>query len=98
MTGIAGMAVIIENQSMSYALPAAKCDLQISTVEQGFINSVGFLGVIVASHFWGFMTDIWGRRKTLKLTLILMFVISLLSSLSWNSWSLIVTRFFVGFW
>lgn len=94
----AGMAVVFENQCMSYVLPAARCDLGISLAEQGFINSVSFIGVIVASHMWGFMTDTWGRRRTLRLTLALTFVASALSSMSWSSSMLMISRFFVGFW
>lgn len=90
------MAVITEGYGMSFVLPAAKCEFQMSTAEQGFINSVGFLGVILASHFWGFMADTWGRRKVLRIALFLTFVMSLVSSLSLNSWMLVITRFSSG--
>lgn len=81
---------------MNFVLPSAKCDLDISVGEQGFINSVGFLGVLVTSHFWGFLTDNWGRHRTLRLALLSTFFTSSISSLSVASWMLIVTRFFVG--
>lgn len=68
----------------------------MSTAEQGFINSAGFLGVIFASHFWGFMADTWGRRKVLRVVLFFAFVMSLVSSLSLNSWMLLITRFASG--
>lgn len=91
--GISLMAVITEGAAMSYVLPAAKCELKMSTAVQGFTNSVGYLGVIFASHFWGFMADTWGRRKVLRTALLISFVLSLISSLSLNSWMLIITRF-----
>lgn len=96
VAGASSICVVIENQSMSYVMPAAKCDLDISVGEQGFINSVGFVGVLVASHFWGFLTDTWGRRQTLRLTLLCTFLSSSISSLSLTSFMLIVTRLFVG--
>lgn len=78
---------------MVYVLPAVKCEFQMSTAEQGFLNSVAFIGVIFTSHFWGFLADTWGRRKVLSLALFASFVISLVSSFSMNSWMLIITRF-----
>lgn len=83
---------------MAFVLPAAKCDFKMSTAEQGFTNSVGFIGVIFASHFWGFMADTWGRRKVIRSTLFIAFVLSLISSLSLNTWMLIITRFASGLW
>lgn len=81
---------------MSYVLPAAKCDLNMSTGEQGFTNAVGYIGVILASHFWGFMADTWGRRKVLRTALLLSFVTALSSSFSLNSWMLMILRFVNG--
>lgn len=90
------MAVGSEGFCMAYILPIAKCEFQMSTGEQGFISSVGYIGVILASHFWGFMADTWGRRNVLRVVLFLTFVVSLLSSFSLNSWMLIITRFGCG--
>lgn len=81
---------------MAYVLPAAKCELQMSTAVQGFTNSVGYLGVMFASNFWGFMADTWGRRKVIRTTLLIAFVLSLISSISLNSWMLVIARFASG--
>lgn len=96
VSGLAAICVIMENGSMSLVLPMAKCDLNISPSEQGFINSVIFIGVLISSHFWGFITDTWGRAKTLRCTLLLTFCASALSSMSTQNWMLIVTRLLVG--
>lgn len=92
------MTIIVEGQCMSIVLPAAKCDLGISTSQQGFINSVAFIGSILSALFWGFIVDTWGRRKTLRLALGLSFMFSVISSFAVNSWMLILCRFFVGIW
>lgn len=47
--------VIMEGLNMAIVLPAAKCDIEITTTEQGLINAIGFIGVVLTSHFWGFM-------------------------------------------
>lgn len=98
MTGFASMSVLIEAQQMGIVLPAARCDLDITIGEQGFINSVAYIGIILSSHFWGFMTDSYGRMKTLRITLLLSFVCSVLSSLSLTSWMLLLSRLIVGIW
>lgn len=94
--GASAMIVLIEGINMSFVLPAAKCDLSITIAEQGFINSIGYLGIVCSSHFWGFLSDTWGRRKVLQLTFLLTFLFSALSSFSTTSWMLMITRFIVG--
>lgn len=81
---------------MAFVLPLAKCELNISNAEQGAINAVAFVGVVLTSHFWGFMADTWGRRKVLLLSLGSGFVFSAISSFSISSTMLLITRFFVG--
>lgn len=92
------MTILVEAQCMSIVLPAAKCDLGITIYEQGLLNSVSFLGLILAAHFWGFMVDVWGRLKTLKLSLAMCFFCSALSSFAISSWMLLVSRLIVGIW
>lgn len=90
------MSVIMQGHCMAYVLPAAKCELKMSTAEQGFIKSVAILGIIFASYFWGFLADTWGRQKVLRTALFLVFVMSLVSSLSFNRYMLMITRFAIG--
>lgn len=90
------MGVVVEGIVLGFALPAAKCDLKFTIVEQGILNSVGFIGIVLSSHFWGFLADTWGRLKVLRLSLIISCCWSLISSFSVSVAMLIVTRFFVG--
>lgn len=96
VTGMASLIMIVENQSMAFAVPMARCDLQITTSDQGLINTVLYIGVLVSSHFWGFITDTWGRIRTVRLTLLLTCIASAVSSMSWQTEMLIATRFLVG--
>ena len=94
--GISLALVFVEGLNMSYILPAAKCDLGITTSQQGLLNSVNYIGVILTSHFWGFTADSWGRKNVLRLCYFLVFFFSVLSSLSVSITMLFITRLLVG--
>lgn len=96
--GLPMMAIITEGVCMSFALPMAKCDLNLSTAEQGFIYAVTDVGVVLSSHFWGFLADTWGRHKVLKMATLLCCIASATSSFVMHSWMLAVTRLIVGLW
>ena len=93
---IAIVCVMVEGTCMAYVLPTAKCDLNITLREQGFIYSVGYIGIVLTSHFWGFLADTWGRRKVLLLSTFFTFAFGTMSSLSVNGTMMLVTRFAVG--
>lgn len=40
LTGLGLMGTVIENVCVSYILPYAKCDLKLTTTEQGVLTSV----------------------------------------------------------
>lgn len=95
-TGFALLGVMIEGLNMAFVLPLAKCELDLSNAEQGAINAVTFIGVVLTSHFWGFLADTWGRRKVLIVSLGSGFIFSAISSFSVSSTMLLVARLFVG--
>lgn len=95
-TGLVLMGATIENISIAFVLPYAKCDLKMTTTEQGLISSVAFLGIVLSSHFWGFLADTWGRKKTIQLTAICALISAILSAFAMNAIHMIVLRFFVG--
>lgn len=98
VTGFSLMSVIIEALNMAFVLPSAKCEITYTQTEQSLIGGVGFMGVILSSHIWGFLNDTWGRQKVLRLALGTTFSFSVLSSMSNSGAMLMVTRFIVGFW
>lgn len=87
---------MIEGLNMSYVLPTAKCDLNLSNAEQGFIYSISYLGIILTGHLWGFLADTWGRKKVLQLSLFSSFLFAAMSSFSNSMIALAVTRFLLG--
>lgn len=92
------VVLVYETHAMAYALPSAKCELKFTTSQQGFTYVVGTCGIAIASYFWGFLADTWGRQKVLKLSLLMCCIFSTISSFSLTSWMLMLTRFCVGLW
>ncbi|GLH07199.1 Uncharacterized protein GBIM_12715 [Gryllus bimaculatus] len=95
--GLGLMATLVEMLSTGYALPAAQCDLEISTADKGIINAVCYVGMLFGSHLWGFLADTRGRRMVLMLTLLMDCVCTLVAAFAHAVWLLLVARFFNGF-
>lgn len=91
------MCVVVENVNIGFVLPYIKCEMDISTTDQGLIGSVGYIGIVLSSHMWGFLADTTGRRRVLLMSMGGSFSCALLSAFSVNIISLIISRFFVGF-
>lgn len=81
---------------MAFVLPAAKCELKLTPAEQGMAYVVVFIGLAIASPFWGILADTWGRRKVLQRCSAICFIGTVLSSVSTNSLMLMATRFIIG--
>lgn len=63
LTGISMLGAAIENSAISYILPYAKCDLQLTTGEQGLLSAISYLGNVFSLHLWGFWPILGGDRK-----------------------------------
>uniref|UniRef100_A0A182IPZ6 Major facilitator superfamily (MFS) profile domain-containing protein n=1 Tax=Anopheles atroparvus TaxID=41427 RepID=A0A182IPZ6_ANOAO len=61
-----------------------------------FDEVIDIIGIIVSSHFWGYIADTKGRRCTLIVSLLLTAICALVSGLSINFTMMAVTRFLVG--
>ncbi|CAH2076849.1 unnamed protein product, partial [Iphiclides podalirius] len=58
------ISAIVEPFGYSYVLPAAKCDLNITDAQRGFLSSVPFIGIVLSSFPWGYLVDTKGRKMT----------------------------------
>ena len=87
----------IELTSINFVLSVAECDLGLTSENKGILSAIGYVGVILSSHLWGFLADTKGRRKTLIPTLLLAFTATVASSLANNFWLLVFLRFLNGF-
>lgn len=87
----------IELTSISFILPLVQCDFNLSTSDKGILGAIGYFGVILSSHFWGFLSDTSGRRKTMIVSLLLASLTSFVSSFAYDFRVLVSLRFFNGF-
>lgn len=87
----------IELTSVNYVLPIAQCDLVMESSDKGILSAIGYVGVILSSYLWGFLSDTKGRRRTLVPTLLIAFAATFASSLVNNFWFLVFLRFLNGF-
>lgn len=90
------MGSSMENLNVSYILSYAKCDLNLSTTEQGILSSISFLGIVCTSHFWGILADTFGRQKVICIASFGGFIFSFISALATNTIILIFFRFGAG--
>lgn len=86
-----------ELTSVNFILPVAECDFDMSSSDKGILSAIGYVGVILSSHLWGFLSDNSGRRKSLIASLIVAFVVTFVSSFVANFWFLVFLRFINGF-
>lgn len=89
-------AVNIEVSGISFVLPVSQCDLNLTTQEKGILIASPLVGMIITSHFWGFMADTRGRRRVLVPALLMAFAITVCSSLTQNFYLFATLRFLNG--
>lgn len=87
----------IELTSVNFILSIAQCDLDMSTSDKGILSAIGYVGLILSSHLWGFLADTRGRRSTMILSLLIATLATIASSLVSNFWLLVFLRFVNGF-
>lgn len=96
--GVTIMATICETMGISVILPAAKCDLPMSAGNQGLLSGATFLGIMVSSYVWGYLSDTRGRRKMMRYGLYATAVCAVVSSFANDFSSLLVLRLMAGVW
>lgn len=95
--GLISMTLVNQLIGMTFIMTLAQCDLRMSTSDKGLLASVTFFGVMVPAFMWGYLSDTFGRRKIMMLSLGCSIIAAILSSLSPNFMTFLVMRFLVGF-
>lgn len=96
LTGAVLGCVFLETVNINFVLPVAQCDLNMTTENKGMLSGIAFIGIIVSSHFWGFMADTRGRKAVMVPTLFIAFAITIASSFTKSFWLLVFLRFLNG--
>lgn len=97
LTGSILGCVALETVGINFVLPIAQCDLDLSTRDKGVLSAIGFVGMIVSSHLWGFLADTRGRKTVIVPTLFIASMITVISSFAKSFWFLFLMRFLNGF-
>ncbi|XP_026325826.1 synaptic vesicle glycoprotein 2B [Hyposmocoma kahamanoa] len=82
--------------SMSFILPSAQCDLDLTTQTKGWLNSIIFIGMMVGAYAWGSVADSLGRKRVLIAISIINALAIVASSFSQNYALFMVFRFING--
>ncbi|XP_033741474.1 synaptic vesicle glycoprotein 2C-like isoform X1 [Pecten maximus] len=86
----------IEVLSISFVLPAAQCDLNLSSNDKGWLNSIIFVGMMLGGYGWGSLADHFGRRQILLGSLTVNGLGALSSSFCQQFWVFLLMRLISG--
>ncbi|XP_051545165.1 synaptic vesicle glycoprotein 2B-like isoform X2 [Myxocyprinus asiaticus] len=95
--GWANASDAVEILCVSFLLPTARCDLQLSSGDMGVLTASIFLGMMVGGYFWGYLADRRGRRSVLVVSLAVNGTFGAVASLAPSFWLFLLLRFFSGF-
>jgi MFS family permease len=70
--------------------------LGLTSEQNGLLNTAYLVGAVSGSLAFGYLTDLWGRKKRFTATLALYLVAAFLTAFSWGFWSFAVFRFLTG--
>nr|XP_049696899.1 synaptic vesicle glycoprotein 2C [Helicoverpa armigera]XP_049696900.1 synaptic vesicle glycoprotein 2C [Helicoverpa armigera]XP_049696901.1 synaptic vesicle glycoprotein 2C [Helicoverpa armigera]XP_049696902.1 synaptic vesicle glycoprotein 2C [Helicoverpa armigera] len=93
MSGLMLMGMIMQCLVLGYVIPAAQCDLELTTKQKGWLSALPFTAIIITSYFWGWLADTKGRRPTMLVAMLTSTIISVISSFSPNLITLAVLQF-----
>ncbi|XP_053964320.1 synaptic vesicle glycoprotein 2B-like isoform X2 [Anastrepha ludens] len=93
----AALASVFETSTMSYILPVAECDLEMTLRDKGLLNAATYAGMITSAIIWGYLADTLGRRKVLIFGYLADTICVFSSSLTQNFQMLVAFKFLGGF-
>uniref|UniRef100_A0A182QI24 Major facilitator superfamily (MFS) profile domain-containing protein n=1 Tax=Anopheles farauti TaxID=69004 RepID=A0A182QI24_9DIPT len=91
------MTTVFETTTMSYVLPSAECDLNLTLADKGMLNAITYTGMITSAFLWGFLSDMYGRKRLLVVGFLLDSTFNVLCALSQNMVTIMVFKFMGGF-
>ncbi|XP_071051172.1 synaptic vesicle glycoprotein 2C-like [Onthophagus taurus] len=90
-------ATNFDSTTMSYVIPVARCDLQITLEQAGLLNSISYLGMVPSALLWGFLADTLGRKKIIVSCYAINAFLIILAGFSQYYEMLVVLKFLTGF-
>uniref|UniRef100_A0A6I8QE33 SV2-related protein n=1 Tax=Xenopus tropicalis TaxID=8364 RepID=A0A6I8QE33_XENTR len=97
LTGLAWMADAMEMMILSILAPQLHCEWRLPSWQVALLTSVVFIGMMASSSLWGNVSDQYGRRTGLKISVFWTLYYGILSAFApVYSW-ILVLRGLVGF-
>ena len=96
MCGWANASDAVEILAISFLLPSAECDLQLSPARKGWLSAILFVGMMIGGYVWGSLGDTLGRRRVLINAMLVNAIAGFLSSLSQEFYFFLLLRFISG--
>ncbi|XP_030745791.1 organic cation/carnitine transporter 7-like [Sitophilus oryzae] len=91
-----GWTLHFEALLISFVVPAASCDLNMTPYQKGVLNSMSFFGMAATGLVWGFLLDTLGRRKVMLYGYIIESLAVIGAGLSSNFYLLSAFKFLGG--
>lgn len=98
LSGLMLTCGLLEATCINMILSIAGCELYLTNFQKGLLGSISYVGIVLASHFWGFMADTRGRKKVIAPALCLSFLFTVISTFATSFWFILIFRFLSGFW
>src|SRR5262245_25542918 len=70
--------------------------LNFSSTQNGLLNTAYLVGAVIGSLVFGYLTDLWGRKRLFTVTLGLYVIAAFVTAFSWDFWSFAFFRFLTG--
>jgi len=94
--GWANASDAVEILAISFLLPSAECDLELSPARKGWLSAILFVGMMIGGYVWGSLGDTIGRRRVLINAMLVNAIAGFLSSLSQEFYVFLLLRFISG--
>ncbi|XP_037025575.1 synaptic vesicle glycoprotein 2A-like [Bradysia coprophila] len=89
-------ASYVDIGGVNLILAISQCELELTNVHKGILSSIGYLGIILSSHLWGYLADTKGRKRIMVPALLMSFIFTVISSTATSFWVLVLFRFLQG--
>ncbi|CAH1996795.1 unnamed protein product [Acanthoscelides obtectus] len=87
----------IGTTTLSFVLPSAECDFNLTSADKGKLSAVPVIGMIFGCPIWGSVANTKGRKTAILLSLLIDFLAAVISSVVTNFEVFSMCRFFNGF-
>ncbi|XP_034728090.1 synaptic vesicle 2-related protein [Etheostoma cragini] len=97
LTGLSWMADAMEMMILSILAPQLHCEWRLPTLEVALLTSAVFIGMMISSSLWGNISDRYGRKTGLKMSVLWTMFYGVMSAFAPIYGWILVLRALVGF-